>query len=510
MNTNNEQNISNDLNDIFLDVNNTDKNKNSFQNEKIIKLQENLLMMGFDIDMINKIITYFNIQTEDEAIDYLIKSPDGKWNHPFVEYNEQDSKVYEEITNNNIFDNALNRVKTLNMDSINQKDICQICGENKDTHINIQNKNNINNNLDYYNNLFFSDNDLFFNNNNNKENNNENNEDNDDNICHICLDTIKNEVKIEKCSHKFCSECFENYLNNLININNIENIPCPEKKCNNKSLSPDFFSQYISEQQLIKYQNFKIQNEIARSKLKIFCPICNSYANIDNPDKYNPNNISYKKSKLICQNGHAFCSCGSPEHEGDCYHEGKEFKNLIIKEKIKKCPKCGFLIKKNSGCNLMTCGNKACKYEFCWLCLQESLPGHYEQGGCEGKQFVDPDSIFYQLEQKFPFLYYVFWFFKIILIILIFCIFFGFPALPLWTMMGFILYDNYIAEDNDEDKLFILSKSLSIFHYIICIFICFSLQNLFYVIFVLSILYLIITGILYLIHYCIGGYMDDD
>ena len=45
MNTNNEQNISNDLNDIFLDVNNTDKNKNSFQNEKIIKLQENLLMM---------------------------------------------------------------------------------------------------------------------------------------------------------------------------------------------------------------------------------------------------------------------------------------------------------------------------------------------------------------------------------------------------------------------------------------------------------------------------------
>ena len=129
MDTNNEQNISNDLNDIFLDVNNTDKNKNSFQNEKIIKLQENLLMMGFDIDMINKIITHFNIQTEDEAIDYLIKSPEGKWNHPFVEYNEQDSKVNEEITNNNIFDNYTNRVKALNMDSFYQKDIYQICGE---------------------------------------------------------------------------------------------------------------------------------------------------------------------------------------------------------------------------------------------------------------------------------------------------------------------------------------------------------------------------------------------
>ena len=472
-------------------------------------------MMGFDIDMINKVITHFNIQNEDEAINYLIKSPDGKWNHPFVEYKEQDSKIIKRKSS--LIENTLNRVKSLGRDSINQKNICQICGESKDTHINFQKNNNIDNDFNDNNNLLsnnddFNDNNNLLPNNNdfNDNNNNENNEDKDDNICHICLDTITNEVIIEKCSHKFCSECFEDYLNNLINTNNIENIPCPEKKCNNKSLSPDFFSQYISEQQLIKYRNFKTQNEIASNKLKVFCPICNSYANIDNPDNYNPNNISYKKSKLICQNSHTFCSCGSPEHEGECYHESKEFKKLLIKEKIKKCPKCGFLIKKNSGCNHMTCGNKACKYEFCWLCLQESLPGHYDQGECEGKQFVDPDSIFYQLEQKFPCLFYIFWFFKIILLILVFCLFFGFPALPLWIMMGFILYDNYTVEDNDEDKLFILSKSLSIFHYIICIFICFSLQNLFYVIFVLSILYLIITGILYLIHYCIGGYMDDD
>ena len=69
------------------------------------------------------------MQNEDEAIDFLIKSVDGKWHYPFVEYNEQDSKVNEEITNNNIFDNYINRVKTLNMDSFYQKDIYQICGE---------------------------------------------------------------------------------------------------------------------------------------------------------------------------------------------------------------------------------------------------------------------------------------------------------------------------------------------------------------------------------------------
>ena len=296
-------------------------------------------------------------------------------------------------------------------------------------------------------------------------------------------------------------------MNNLINTNNIENIPCPEKKCNNKSLSPDFFSQYISEQQLIKYQNFKIQNEIARSKLKIFCPICNSYANIDNPDKYNPNNISYKKSKLICQNGHAFCSCGSPEHEGECYHEGKEFKNLIIKEKIKKCPKCGFLIKKNSGCNHMTCGNKACKYEFCWLCLKESLPGHYEFGECEGKQFVDTDSIFYQLEQKYPFLFYVFFLFKIILLILIISLSLIVPILPLGLLTGYLLYDNFITEDTDEEKLFILSKSLSIIHFIICIIILFSIQNIFYLFVAFIILYAIAVGITTLVKSCIISFL---
>ena len=37
--------------------------------ERII-LQQNLIEMGFDITMINKIISHFNIRTEEEAINY--------------------------------------------------------------------------------------------------------------------------------------------------------------------------------------------------------------------------------------------------------------------------------------------------------------------------------------------------------------------------------------------------------------------------------------------------------
>ena len=454
-----------DFDDILLDVNKDINNQNFVKDFKIIKLQENLLMMGFDINMINKVIMYFNIKTEDEAIDYLVKSNDGMWNHPFIESEEQILNPNEEMLNNNLLNNVL---KTLNNDLSNH-DICEICGEKKELHIN----KNTNNEKDKSNQEI---------NDKNENNGNNENKENINNICKICLDNTDNPIEIEKCKHKFCYDCFQNYLDNLINQNDIETIPCPEKNCNNKNLSVEFFSQYITEAQLIKYQNFKTENEIAQDRLKIFCPLCNSYAKIDNPDNCNPNNILYKKSKLKCQKGHEFCSCGRPEHEGECYHEGEEFKNLINKEKIKNCPKCGFLIKKNSGCNHMICGNKACKFEFCWLCLKESLPGHYEYGECEGKQFVDTDSYFYQLEQKYPFLYYVFWFFKSILIIIGFLISFCFPALLLWVLLGIVFYLNFTNEDDDEDKLFILSKRLSITHYIISFPIILSVQSFFYIV----------------------------
>ena len=63
---------------------NKDINNNIVFDSNIKKLQQNLFLMGFDIIQINKIITYFNITSESEALDYLIKGEDGMWNHPFV------------------------------------------------------------------------------------------------------------------------------------------------------------------------------------------------------------------------------------------------------------------------------------------------------------------------------------------------------------------------------------------------------------------------------------------
>ena len=434
----------------LLSLNEQKKNINQ-KDLRIMKIQQNLIQMGFDITMINKIITYFKINTEAEAIDYLIKSENGMWNHPFIpqeeDPNEQNINILEQPKN--VMSNVLTKINSLkrtstfntrksllnikdddeednniiktknsknitNVEKIINEDICEICGEPKEFHnikefnqpiiINEDDKNEIENNNNNKEINIINENS---NNINKEDKEEEEDEKADPNICQICMDDFENPIEIENCKHKFCQECFHQYLVDKIKHNQIEQIPCPKKNCKTKNLSENFFSQFLTEQEYFKYRQFKAQNEIAKDSKKVFCPLCDSYANIEEGQDlmYDSNNPDYIKSTLKCQNGHEFCSCGRPKHEGDCYRDEKEFKEFLVTEKIKKCPKCGFLIKKNKGCNHMICGNPICKYEFCWLCMQEAVPNHFDYGPCEGKQFFDPDSFSYQLKQNHPCLY---------------------------------------------------------------------------------------------------------
>ena len=42
-----------------------------------------------------------------------------------------------------------------------------------------------------------------------------------------------------------------------------------------------FFSPFLTEQEDYKYRQFKAQNEIASDAKKVFCPLCDSYATIE-------------------------------------------------------------------------------------------------------------------------------------------------------------------------------------------------------------------------------------
>ena len=500
-------------------------NENS--DSKIIRIQRNLMMMEFDIEMVNKIILYFQIESENQAIDYLTKNSEGIWGHPFVPKIEED--IYNDTIDNEnqdkeqksveIFQNMKSKIKTIKNKGIsniiyypmNQETnesnelICEICGESEKFHI----KNNINNNLNYeinknnkeeliedskveedkknsyeitINNTFnnsrininnnYNDNIINNNNennnienndiiNNNIDNNNINNNNSNNNVnkkeCPICLSDIENGIELENCHHKYCRECFNNYLMDLINKNNIDKIPCPIKSCSNKEIKEDFFSKYLTEEQYFKYRTFRSQNEIARDPKKMFCPLCDGYALIqeDLKYKYDPNDPRYVKSTITCINGHNFCSCGIEKHEGDCYKDTNDFQKYLISDHVKQCPKCGFYIKKLKGCNHMTCANQLCKFEFCWLCMKEAVPGHFEYGQCKGMQFINPNSFMFKLKRNHPWIFKILTFLRSFAIILIIIFIFIFlPAIIMILGLLFLLitrrlhFNNYLRFGN--------------------------------------------------------------
>ena len=484
---------------------NKDINNNVEFDTSIKKLQQNLFHMGFDILMINKIISYFNITTESEAIDYLIKDENGMWNHPFVPkekfITETDNSLLkpQKLVMTNVFTKIKSSSVNEQVNSIIKidNDICDICEESIDFH-NIKKyeiKNSINANIDNKNkdliNFENKDGNEKMNNKNKniliddeeepkEEKKEEEEEKENPNECPICMGSFENPLEVENCKHKFCFDCFNSYLDNLITRNNIEKIPCPKNKCTNDNLSEDFFSQYLSEEQYFKYRQFKSKNEIARDPKKIFCPHCDSYAQLSGIDQIpDPNSPNYVKSTLKCQNAHEFCSCGRPIHEGDCFQDEQEFKELIISEKIKKCPKCGFFIKKNNGCNHMTCGNPLCKYEFCWLCMNEAVPNHYDYGPCAGKQFFDPDSFQNRLRETHPRLYRVVSVIMVIFGILNFIVsFILFPAIGLSIFSYFILY----VEEED----IIRNRKVKFVDFLICICISLCSQSLVYMFWILT------------------------
>ena len=444
---------------------NVDNNNNKLDS-KIIRIQRNLIKMEFDIEMVNKILLYFQIESENQAIDYLTKNSEGLWGHPFIQKikdddnNNNNNKIVNDSENNMhdntsiTFESMKSKINTIKnqgisniiyypMDEMTDETnglVCEICGDLEQFHVGSNNYQNsppiINNKAEeliedskYENNniIIHQASDLRENtdtkiidslnneNNGNNEINNDNldinkndsNNHNQNKECPICLCDVENEIKLQNCGHKFCQECFNNYLIELINKNNIDNIPCPIKSCFNKDIKEDFFNKYLTEEQYFKYRTFRSQNEIAKDPKKMFCPICNEYALIQEKSKYkyDPNDPRYTKSKLTCINGHEFCSCGIAIHEGECYRDGNDFQKFLINEHIKQCPKCGFYIKKLKGCNHMTCGNNLCKYEFCWLCMKEAVPGHFEYGQCKGMQFINPNSFMFKLKRNHPWIF---------------------------------------------------------------------------------------------------------
>ena len=132
--------------------------------------------------------------------------------------------------------------------------------------------------------------------------------------CSICYLESKEFFKLN-CNHSFCENCWESYLEEKIKTSNVEKITCMMANCPEEMSREDieFLCKYES---FVKYLKFKENINITKSNTKKFCPIldCGSYAEVHPTDPNSKENIDANKF-VTCLNGHSFCyNCLSNWH----------------------------------------------------------------------------------------------------------------------------------------------------------------------------------------------------
>ena len=376
------------------------------------KLLFNLEKMGYPQKIIFRSFLIYRYKDINEALEILSKTNEV-WNHKFIEGFKNKCFICDNLINNhkkieNLFSNNLKYDK-INSFPIENSKLFEALRKVKSTDFN---------NIDNKNNSF-------------KINNDE---------CPICiLELEKNNEIILECKHKFCKDCILSYLEEEIKNSRVDKIKCPEKVCGEEKddkipfiFNDNLIKSLISNELFEKYKEYKEKNIIEKDKTFTFCPIpdCKGFAKIEvefenksknieleilnneveinEEDKFlkindkdniilNVSNETNLVFKLVCNKKHEFCSkCKSiwnKTHKCEKDAEFVKYSNENL-DKLKKCPKCGTWIEKNRGCNHMTCF--VCKYEFCWLCMGEYNPEHYNIVGtpCHNQMFppeeVDP------------------------------------------------------------------------------------------------------------------------
>ena len=261
------------------------------------------------------------------------------------------------------------------------------------------------------------------------------------------------------CNHIFCRSCLTEYVKDKINNYDITEINCPNGINNCVILIDENVIQNLTEKIFwVKYNKIKKRNFILNNNNYIICPYpdCDSYGKLNE-------NVDNSSQNIFCVGKkHEFCTiCKRLAHYNmncDSLIEYELMRNIRDYPDVKKCPKCKFYIQKNQGCNHMTCGNKICKYEFCWICLGSCEPGHFSNifSKCHNLQNLSQNSIF----MKYTLLLHLKWFVYFFVIII------GIPLLFLSVPLIFFisLFFNLIKANNKIIHFII--KFIAIFTYL--------------------------------------------
>ena len=189
--------------------------------------------------------------------------------------------------------------------------------------------------------------------------------------CVICGDSADEvEMLSLECRHSFCTQCWKDHIEESINNGKSDNITCMQAKCPQLIVDPNWLAPIISPETMKKFITFWVNAFVEVNPVWKQCPSANC--------EYIVKVEGTRELRCLC----GYISCPSCPLEGHEPATCSEMKQWEVKSKddsgtfewmklnTQDCPKCGWPIEKNQGCNAMRCAK--CNHEFCWICLGDS------------------------------------------------------------------------------------------------------------------------------------------
>lgn len=186
--------------------------------------------------------------------------------------------------------------------------------------------------------------------------------------CDICTEELRGIefAQLQNCDHSFCQTCMQRYVGAELEQGHYP-IRCPHgAECREPLTSRECFSFIVTEQDQKRFSQMEVEAGIPLAQ-RVYCPKASCSTLFVGPDDEDGDGCAVCAA---CE--HVFCiRCKSPWHGGMTCEEHKndledgDTLRLAAQLNWKKCPHCGHMVEKRSGCNTMAC---RCGGRFCYQC----------------------------------------------------------------------------------------------------------------------------------------------
>ncbi|KAH8924002.1 hypothetical protein BT69DRAFT_115029 [Atractiella rhizophila] len=167
------------------------------------------------------------------------------------------------------------------------------------------------------------------------------------------------------CNHSFCISCLTEYIDSKLADPNPFPIRCPFPKCETRI--DDSMAEKVLGRENMDVWHFKA---LVESTPKIYCPFKSCS---------HPVTIVEGTTRATCPNcrKEVCWACRTEWHDGytcaqfknlpprETKDDDETFRRFVAMKKWQKCPHCGNVVEKSSGCDHMSC---RCKKEWCYRC----------------------------------------------------------------------------------------------------------------------------------------------